>query len=76
MPDSEEVAVRSVYYPGTPREQKPMVTRDQYNLARAVLDALPPGLYVKCSKCGDWQHGGVYTVRDGGNHITCEKCRG
>jgi len=75
-PDDQDLSAPPVYYPGTPTEQKPMVTRDQYDRARAVLDALPPGLYVKCSKCGDWQHGGTYAVHAGGTQIICEKCRG
>lgn len=43
-------------------EQKPMVTREEYERARAVLDALPPGYYVKCAKCGGWFNGGSFVV--------------
>lgn len=35
-------------------EKKPMLTRAEYNKARAVLDALPAGYYVKCCECGGW----------------------
>lgn len=42
---------RSQYQPTT---QKPMVTREGYDKARAVLDALPAGMYIKCSACRGW----------------------
>jgi hypothetical protein len=38
-------------------DKKPMVTREQYDQAKAVLDALPSGFYVKCADCGGWYTG-------------------
>lgn len=60
---------------GPDQPQKPMLTRERYELARAVLDALPPGYYVKCSECDGWYMGGKYHVQSGGAPI-CEKCHG
>lgn len=54
-------------------EQKPMVTRAEYDAARAVLDALPPGIYMKCSGCTGWYRGGSFTMlSDGG--VLCGRC--
>lgn len=38
-------------------DKKPMVTREQYDQAKAVLDALPSGFYFKCANCGGWFSG-------------------
>lgn len=38
----------------TEPRSKPSLTREQYHRARAVLDALPPGLYCHCHGCGGW----------------------
>lgn len=54
-------------------DQKPMVTREQYDQARAVLDALPSGIYIKCSQCGGWYRGGTVYFSNGMD-ITCEGC--
>lgn len=52
---------------------KPTVTRRQYEQARAVLDALPAGIYRKC-ECGRWQMGGaMHFTMDGPR---CDTCRG
>lgn len=55
-------------------DQKPMVTREQYNQARAVLDALPSGYYVKCATCGGWYVGGKF-IRPVGSGPICEGCQ-
>lgn len=56
-----------------PRTLRPAVTAEQYARGREVLDALPPGIYLKCSRCLKWQIGGDITFA-GGSEITCEKC--
>jgi hypothetical protein len=56
----------------TPGTQKPMVTREQYERARKVLDALPPGVYCKCSNCGQWKRNGRTTFRQ--DQVLCEDC--
>ena len=33
---------------------KPMISRRDYDKARAILDALSPGYYVKCAGCSGW----------------------
>lgn len=55
-----------------PGNQKPALTQEQYERGREVLDGLPPGVYLKCSACGGWQHGGEFSVR--GHEWLCEKC--
>lgn len=35
-------------------DKKPMVSREEYEQFRKVLDALAPGFYVKCAQCGGW----------------------
>lgn len=62
-------------YIPVPSKPKTMITREQYEQARAVLDALPSGFYVKCDKCQGWfinsmdklflNNGGVVTCKDG-----------
>lgn len=54
-------------------DQKPMVSREDYERGRAVLDALPPGYYVKCSACRGWYMGGTFVLS--GSGPTCEGCR-
>lgn len=56
---------------------KPMVTREEYNAARAVLDALEPGYYVKCGgPCAGWYHNqGRFTKATPSSPPICEKCR-
>lgn len=54
-------------------KQKPMVTREQYDQARAVLDALPFGIYLHCSGCGKWQSNGSITI-DHPDQYLCEEC--
>jgi len=51
---------------------KPMVTREEYDRARAVLDALPPGLYMKCSECDQWWRD--TTISFQGRAVLCERC--
>ena len=53
-------------------EQKPAVTREEYDAARAVLDALPAGLYLKCFKCRRWYRNGDFNFSVGG--VSCEGC--
>jgi hypothetical protein len=43
-------------------DKKSMVTREQYDQAKAVLDALPPGFYFKCADCGGWYSGSKNAV--------------
>lgn len=58
-----------------PRPEKPMVTREQYERAREVLDSLPPGVYVKCAKCRQWKREGVGVLFFVGNgEVLCEGC--
>lgn len=59
------------------KEQRPMVTLAQYDAARAVLDALPPGFYVKCGGCGGWWQGGNFTSGGtvGPSGPRCERCQ-
>jgi hypothetical protein len=64
-PEMEKLA-----QPGT---AKPAVTAEQYARGREVLDALPPGVYLKCSSCFKWQMGGDISFRGGGGFL-CEKC--
>ena len=56
--------------------QRPAVTREEYERGRAVLDALPPGLYLKCSGCSLWQRGGEIRFEYSGatTYAFCEKC--
>lgn len=56
-----------------PASQKPAVTDEQYARGREVLDALPPGIYLKCSSCLKWQMGGEVHFRSGGVFL-CQKC--
>jgi rubrerythrin len=56
-----------------PGNTKPAVTAEQYARGREVLDALPPGVYLKCSSCHLWQMGGDIAFRGGGGFL-CEKC--
>ncbi len=56
-----------------PASQKPAVTEEQYARGREVLDALPPGIYLKCSSCLKWQMGGDVHFR-AGNVFLCERC--
>ena len=56
-----------------PKAQKPAVTAEQYARGREVLDALPPGIYLKCSKCKKWQQGGEITFASG-DQFLCEGC--
>jgi len=58
----------------TGSDQKPMVTREEYERARAVLDALPPGYYVKCAGCGGWFMGGEFKVYPNARGPHCERC--
>lgn len=52
-------------------EKKPMLTRAEYDKARAVLDALPAGYYVKCCECGGWFTGAKrFTVTSQGPSCT------
>ena len=53
-------------------DQKPAVTREQYDQARAVLDALPSGVYIKCAKCQGWYRGGTIVFDFNGTY--CEGC--
>lgn len=55
-------------------DQKPMVTRAEYDAARVVLDALPAGYYVKCAGCSGWWKGGQF--RHSGDGPKCERCAG
>ena len=72
---AEEAQARPASNVNTGKAFKPMVTRDEYNAARAVLDALEPGYYVKCGGgCNGWYSGGSFTKVVGGPPI-CEKCR-
>lgn len=52
--------------------QRPALTPEQYRRGREVLDMLPPGIYIKCSTCLKWQHGGE--VKFVGAQILCEEC--
>lgn len=54
-------------------DQKPMVSRADYDRARAVLDALPSGFYMKCCACSGWYTGGEYRHTPDGP--LCERCR-
>lgn len=56
-----------------PSSQKPAVTAEQYARGREVLDALPPGIYLKCSRCFKWQSGGDIHFQSG-NETLCERC--
>jgi hypothetical protein len=51
---------------------RPAVTTEQYERGREVLDALPPGIYLKCFKCRRWQRGGEVTFMS--DAMLCEKC--
>lgn len=62
-----------VYEPSTVGGNKPMVTRFEYEQARAVLDALPPGYYVKCAGCSGWWTKGNFVLA-AGNGPFCERC--
>lgn len=55
------------------RDQKPAVTPAEYKAGRAVLDALPPGYYVKCANCHGWWTDGNFTLSHDGP--VCERCR-
>lgn len=55
-----------------PLYQKPMVTREQYDRAREVLDSLPSGVYIKCAKCQGWYSTGTITLA--GLYTVCEGC--
>jgi formylmethanofuran dehydrogenase subunit E len=55
-------------------DQRPAVTREEYEAARAVLDALPPGVYMKCAKCEHWKMGGDFHITNG--RAVCEACNG
>lgn len=55
-----------------PGDAKPMVSAEDYAKGRAVLDALPPGIYAKCAVCSRWQRGGAIQWIDQVLH--CEKC--
>lgn len=54
--------------------QKPVLTRAEYDQARAILDALPPGYYAKCAYCRGWYTGGRYCHTPYGPK--CEQCSG
>lgn len=53
--------------------QKPMVSRADYDKARVVLNALPPGLYIKCFGCEGWYRSRSITF-EGTNVVLCEEC--
>lgn len=55
-------------------EQRPMVTQAQYERGREVLDALPPGIYIKCNDCRKWKRGGTFHFRNSPEDIRCEEC--
>lgn len=57
------------------QEQKRAVTREQYDRARTVLDALPAGYYVKCAGCSGWYQGGTFVNPVGGGGPLCKACR-
>lgn len=56
---------------------QPMVTRQQYRLARMVLDQLAPGYYVKCAgSCRGWYTGDRQFVRTPDGLPYCMNCKG
>jgi hypothetical protein len=59
-----------------PGEAKPMVTAEEYAQGRAVLDALPDGVYLKCSKCRRWWINSdvTYATHHGVSLYLCERC--
>lgn len=60
--------------PQVDTDQKPMVSREDYDRARAVLDALPAGYYVKCGGCSKWFMGGTFVLDASGLGPMCEDC--
>lgn len=54
---------------------KPMVTAEEYQRARRVLDALPPGYYVKCKGCGNWWTKGEFLMKGSNDGPYCERCK-
>lgn len=52
--------------------QKPVLTRGEYDQARVILDALPPGYYAKCAFCHGWYTRGRYVHTPDGPR--CEGC--
>lgn len=58
------------------RMQRPAVTREQYERGREVLDALPPGIYLKCDGCRQWQKNGTIHLPGKNQGPLCEKCGG
>lgn len=56
----------------TGRRERPMVTREEYEQGRALLDALPPGIYTKCTGCSNWQLAGE--IHMDSNGVYCERC--
>lgn len=55
------------------RMEKPAVTREEYDKARAVLDRLPAGIYIHCAKCRGWYKAGAITMDDHSG-VYCEGC--
>lgn len=56
--------------------ERPTVTRAEFEAAKKVLDALPPGLYAKCSQCGAWATSGFevgFSTYD--QEVLCRGCR-
>lgn len=61
------------YAERTTGKQKPMLTQEEYERGRALLDMLPGGLYLKCCKCGRWKTGGG-EIRFDTTGAYCEDC--
>jgi hypothetical protein len=69
----EKMMSSRLLYPGTP---KPMVEEAEYKKARAVLDLLPAGVYLKCTKCMKWWKNSdiTYSTENGESIYLCERC--
>lgn len=53
------------------------ISSEDYERGRAVLDSLPPGVYLKCSDCVAWKRNGVITVKNihkAPTQYLCERC--
>lgn len=49
------------------------LTQDEYKAIRKYLDAIEPGIYLKCSNCQRWSTGaGTITLRV--SEYLCEYC--